>query len=59
LHLQQAFVKKQQMRWTKEGAHHLLQIRVQVLNDDLKQIFCKWYPGMIETPLVAENDKAA
>lgn len=45
------FVKKQQMRWTKEGAHHLLQIRIQVLNDELQQAFCKWYPGMIETPI--------
>jgi hypothetical protein len=31
------FVKKQQMRWTKEGAHHLLHIWVQVINDDLKR----------------------
>jgi hypothetical protein len=29
------FVKKQQMRWTRHGAHLLLQTRVQVLNDDL------------------------
>ena len=28
------FVKKQQMRWTKVGAHNLLQVRTQVLNDD-------------------------
>ena len=53
------FVKKQQMRWTKEGAHHVLQIRIQVLNDDLQQTFCKWYPGMIETPIDTEGDRAA
>lgn len=53
------FVKKQQMRWTKEGAHHLLQVRIQVLNDELQQSFCHWYPGMRETPLVTENEKAA
>ena len=42
------FVKKQQMRWTKAGAHNLLQVRTQVLNDDFYQLFCKWYPGMVE-----------
>jgi hypothetical protein len=40
------FVKKQQMRWTRHGAHLLLQTRVQVLNDDLRDIFCRWFPGM-------------
>lgn len=24
----------------------LLQVRVQTLNDDLKDKFCQWYPGM-------------
>jgi hypothetical protein len=28
------FVKKQQMRWTSEGAHLLIQVRTQVLNSD-------------------------
>jgi hypothetical protein len=40
------FVKNQQMRWTKRGAHLLLQTRVQVLNDDLRGTFCRWFPGM-------------
>jgi hypothetical protein len=39
-------VKQQQMRWTKHGAHRLLQVRVQVLNDDLRATFCGWYAGM-------------
>ena len=26
--------KKQQMRWTDEGAHRLVQVRVAVLNDE-------------------------
>ena len=39
------FVKKQQMRWTPLGAHLLLQVRVKVLNDDLKAAFRGWYPG--------------
>ena len=40
------FVKKQQMRWTQRGAHLLLQTRVQVLNEDLRNTFCRWFPAM-------------
>jgi hypothetical protein len=40
------FVKKQQMRWTQRGAHLLLQTRVQVLNEELRETFCQWFPGM-------------
>ncbi len=39
-------VKKQQMRWTRRGAHLLLQVRTQVLNDDWRDTFCRWYPSM-------------
>ena len=39
-------VKKQQMRWTERGAHLLLQVRTQVLNEDLRASFRAWYPGM-------------
>jgi hypothetical protein len=42
-------VKKQQMRWTKKGAHLLLQVRTQVLNDDLRTTFERWYPAMART----------
>jgi len=42
-------VKKQQMRWTKKGAHLLLQVRAQVLNDELRATFERWYPAMIKT----------
>jgi hypothetical protein len=34
-------VKKQQMRWTKKGAHLLLQVRTRALNDDLKDTLHK------------------
>lgn len=44
------FVKKQQMRWTKRGAHLLLQIRTKVLNHELRETVAKWYPGMKSTP---------
>jgi hypothetical protein len=39
-------VKKQQMRWTKRGAHLLLQIRTRVLNDEWGTTLARWYPGM-------------
>jgi hypothetical protein len=39
-------VKKQQMRWTQRGAHLLLQVRTQVLNDDLRPTFERWYPAL-------------
>ncbi len=39
-------VKKQQMRWTKEGAHRLLQVRTQVLDAELAKTFVRWYPQM-------------
>jgi hypothetical protein len=48
------FVKKQQMRWTQRGAHLLLQTRVQVLNDDLRKTFGRWFQGMS----VVENEQA-
>ncbi len=38
-------VKKQQMQWTPEGAHLLLQVRTQVLNDDWQATFRTWYPS--------------
>jgi hypothetical protein len=33
-------------RWTPRGAHLLLQIRVQALNDDLRTSFERWYPDL-------------
>ena len=38
------FVKKQQMHWTLRGAHLLLQTRTKVLNDELEELFRRWYP---------------
>jgi hypothetical protein len=38
-------VKKQQMAWTPEGAHLLLQVRTQVLNGTWEDTFRAWYPG--------------
>jgi hypothetical protein len=36
-------VKKRQMRRTQRGAHLPLQVRTQVLNDDLRHTFERWY----------------
>jgi hypothetical protein len=47
-------VKKQQMRWTPRGAHLLLQVRTRVLNDDLGEVFRRWYPEFVATPNGAE-----
>jgi hypothetical protein len=38
------FVKKQQMQWTLRGAHLLLQARTKVLNDELEEVFRRWFP---------------
>ena len=40
------FCKTQQMPWSKEGAHWLLQTRVRTLNGELGAIFKRWYPDM-------------
>ena len=40
------FCKKQQMQWSKEGAHLLLQTRVRTLNGELGAIFKRWSPDM-------------
>ena len=40
------FVKKQQMAWTDQNAHDLLQIRTAVLNDELRDKFEQWYPSI-------------
>ena len=38
------FAKPQQMHWTLRGAHLLLQTRTKVLNNELEEIFRRWYP---------------
>jgi hypothetical protein len=52
-------VKKQQIRWSQRGAHLLLQTRVQVLNDDLRKTFGRWFPGMRSEEEPAELKEAA
>jgi hypothetical protein len=40
------FCKKQQMQWSKRGAHLLLQTRVKTLNRELGSVFKQWYPDL-------------
>lgn len=51
------FVKRQQMQWTRRGAHLLLQTRTQVLDGELETTFKSWYPrfrpGSAEDPASA------
>ncbi len=37
--------KKQQMQWSRKGAHYLLQTRKVVLNNELQDKFSSWYHG--------------
>lgn len=40
------FCKRQQMRWSKHGAHLMLQTRTRTLDGTLRQKFEQWFPGM-------------
>jgi hypothetical protein len=40
------FAKKQQMQWTRRGAHLLLQARTRTLDGTLRSTFERWFPGL-------------
>lgn len=40
------FAKKQQMQWSKVGAHRMVQIRTWTLDGTLRETFGAWYPAM-------------
>jgi hypothetical protein len=40
------FAKKQQMQWTRRGAHLLLQTRTRTLDGMLRSTFERWFPGL-------------
>ena len=40
------FAKKQQIQWSKQGAHLLLQTRTRTLDGTLHDLFTSWYPAM-------------
>ena len=52
-------VKKQQMQWTPESAHLLLQVRTQVLNDEWDDTFRTWYPTFRPVQTVVAAARAA
>ena len=53
-------VKQQQMQWTSERAHLLLQVRTQVLNAEWEATFRCWYPRFrpAQTPVMATLEAA-
>ena len=53
------FVKKQSMQWTLRGAHLLLQTRTKVLNDELEEVFRRWYPKFRPRPQEREPERKA
>ena len=40
------FGKRQQMQWSKSGAHLMLQARTRTLDGTLRGKFEQWYPGL-------------
>ena len=40
------FVKTQQTAWSDRNAHDLLQVRIAVLNNELRGKFEQWYQSM-------------
>jgi len=52
-------VKKPQMRWSPQGAHPLLQVRTQVLHEDLRTTFGRWSPIFVTDPRDQEELQAA
>src|SRR4051794_30890365 len=47
------FAKKQQMQWSKAGAHLLLQTRTKTLDGTLPETFRKWYPAANDAQMPA------
>ena len=48
------FCKRQQMQWSKRGAHHMLQTRTRTLDGTLRAKFDEWYPGMNQHSEIAQ-----
>ena len=53
------FAKRQQMQWTKRGAHLLLQTRTRTLDGTLLPLFEKWYPGLANDNVAGPAQAAA
>ena len=53
------FAKRQQMQWTKRGAHLLLQTRTRALDGALRPLFERWYPGLANDNTAGAAEAAA
>ena len=53
------FAKRQQMQWTRRGAHLLLQIRTRTLDGTLWPLFEQWFPGLANDNSADVADAAA
>ena len=53
------FAKRQQMQWTKRGAHLPLQTRTRVLDGTLRPLFERWYPRLANDNAAADVQAAA
>jgi hypothetical protein len=47
------------MQWTLRGAHLLLQTRAKVLNNELDEVFRRWYPKFGSQPQQQEEERKA
>ena len=52
------FSKRQQMRWSRRGAHLMLQTRTRVLDDTLRAKFQSWYPGLFHVQNAVSSEHA-
>ncbi|WP_018431432.1 ISKra4-like element ISUnCu7 family transposase [Hoeflea sp. 108] len=52
------FSKLQQMRWSKEGAHLMLQTRTRALDGTLRRKFEQWYPGLASNNSAPQSETA-
>lgn len=53
------FAKRQQMQWTRRGAHLLLQTRTRALDGTLRPLFERWYPGLSNDNVAGSGQAAA
>ena len=53
------FAKRQQMQWTRRGAHLLLQTRTRVLDGTLRPLFERWHPGLANDNPASDGQAAA
>jgi hypothetical protein len=53
------FAKRQQMQWTKRGAHLLLQTWTRALDGALPPLFVRWYTGLASNNVPADAKAGA